>query len=90
MGFFFVFLVATRGEPVAFKTLPGTQWRTSKGVVKKIWNNIRFEPRLVPPEAGVEADEVCGPRRFPTLLGKTLAGSILTSARSKLTSASPT
>ena len=32
--------------------------------MKNIWNNIRFESRLAPPEAGIEADEVRGPRRF--------------------------
>ena len=42
-------------------------------VVENIRNNIRLESRLAPPDAGVEADEVRGPRRFQTLLGKTSA-----------------
>ena len=58
--------------------------------MKNIRNNIRFESRLASPEAGIEADEVRGPRRFWTLLGKTSAGLILISARLKLASASPT
>ena len=33
-------------------------------------NITRLEARLAPPEAGVEAAEVRGPRRFWTLLGK--------------------
>ena len=49
-------------------------WSTSRSVVRSIIMNItRLEARLAPPEAGVEAAEVRGPRRFRTLLSKTSA-----------------
>ena len=49
-------------------------WSTSRSIVRSIIINItRLEARLAPPEAGVEAAVVCGPRRFRTLLSKTSA-----------------
>ena len=58
--------------------------------IMDVMNTTRLEARLAPPEADEEAAEVRGPRRFQTLLSKTSARSILTSVRSKMTSASPT
>ena len=71
---------------MAFALSAQAQRRASRSVVK----SIRLDCKLDPPVAVVEAAEVRGPRRFWTLLGKTSAGSIWISARSKLTSASPT
>ena len=49
-------------------------WSANRSVLRSIIMNITMlEARLAPPEAGVEAAGVCGPRRFLTLLGKTSA-----------------